>query len=293
MTERFADSSVPDLAKAADAAPPPAGSAYVVDVEGEEAFKAVVAQSATVPVVIDLWATWCEPCKQLSPILERLVGEYGGRLMLAKVDVDKNPQIAAAFQVQSVPTVVAVVQGQPVPLFNGALPAEAVKQFFDELLKAAATVGVTGTIDAAAPAAPAAPPTPPLHQEGYDALERGDLGAAKAAFAKALAEAPADAVAKAALAQVELLERLDAAGDAGARADAQGATLEDTLAAADAEVASGNSAQGFNRLLSAMAKAAPEDRETLRLRLLDLFEVAGPDDPAVAQARRRLTSLLF
>jgi putative thioredoxin len=119
------------------------------------------------------------------------------------------------------------------------------------------------------------------------------LPAARQAFAKALAEAPADAAAKAALAQVELLERLDGAEAAAARADQPGATLEDSMAAADLEVASGDFAQGFNRLLSAMPKASPEDKERLRLRLLSLFEVAGGDEPAVAQARRRLAGLIF
>ncbi|MDR0626112.1 MAG: hypothetical protein LBG11_02435, partial [Bifidobacteriaceae bacterium] len=233
MTERFADSTVPDLAAAsAESAGSggvfggaATGGSFVVDVEGQEAFKALVERSATVPVVIDLWATWCEPCKQLSPILEALAAEYGGRVLLAKIDVDKNQEIAAAFQVQSVPSVVALVQGRPLPLFTGAVPAATARQFFDELLKAAAQVGVTGRVDPTAPETE--PPLPPHHQEGYDALERGDLAAAKSAFSQALAEAPADRAAKAALAQIELLERLDSEAEAAARADQPGASLDD------------------------------------------------------------------
>ncbi|MDR2378850.1 MAG: tetratricopeptide repeat protein [Bifidobacteriaceae bacterium] len=287
MTERFADSTMPDLAKAA-AAGGPAGPAaqVVVDVDGEEAFAALVAQSNTVPVVIDLWATWCEPCKQLSPVLEKVAREFGGRLLLAKIDVDRNQAIAAAFGAQSIPTVVAVVKGQPVPLFQGALPEPQVRQFFEELLKAAAGVGVTGSVAGGA----AEPAAPPAHREGYEALERGDLAAAKAAFASALAQAPADAAAKAALAQVELLERLAEADQA---ADGTADGVEAVMDAADADVAAGRFAVGFSRLLEAIRTAAPEDVDRLRLRLLDLFAVAGPDEPAVAQARRRLTGLLF
>ncbi|MDR2373083.1 MAG: tetratricopeptide repeat protein [Bifidobacteriaceae bacterium] len=301
MTDRFADSSVPDLAKAADAAAPGSGTPYVIEVEGQAAFQELVTLSATVPVVIDFWATWCEPCKQLSPVLERLAAEYGGRLLLAKIDVDKSQEIAAAFQVQSVPSVVALIQGRPVALFNGALPAEAVKNYFDELLKAAATVGVTGRVaPGAAPDAP--PPLPPLHQAGYQAMERGDLAAARGAFAKALADSPADQVAKAALAQIELQERLEAGAEAAEASEAShashaspadGGGLDAVLAAADQDVAAGQFAVGFGRLLEALRAAGPEDTERLRLRLLDLFEVAGPDEPAVAQARRRLTALLF
>ncbi|MDR0592878.1 MAG: tetratricopeptide repeat protein [Bifidobacteriaceae bacterium] len=283
MTDRFADSKVPDLAASSESGP--SGGGYVVEVDGPEAFQALVDQSAQVPVVVDLWATWCEPCKQLSPVLEELAESYGGRLLLAKVDVDQNPQIAAAFQVQSVPSVVALVQGRGVPLFNGAVPAATARRFFDELLKAAAQAGVTGRVEPAAPAGP--PPAPPLHQAGYEALERGDLAAARAAFAKAVAEAPADQLAKAALAQVELQERLEAG--AGQTGDG----LEGVLAAADRDAAAGQFAVGFGRLLEALRGASADDRELLRLRLLDLFEVAGPDEPAVAQARRRLTALLF
>jgi putative thioredoxin len=248
-------------------------------------------QSATVPVVVDFWGEGCEPCKVLTPILETVVNEYGGRLLLAKIDIGQNPEIAAAFRVQSVPTVTALVEGQPVPLFVGAIPASQVRQFFDKLLEAAATVGVTGRVSPVAAAVP--PPPPPLHQEGYDALDRGDLVAAKAAFSKALAESPADQVAKAALAQVELQERLEAGAEAAARADQPDASLDDIMAAADSAVAVGEFAVGFGRILEALRTATPDEKDRLRLRLLDLFEVAGPDDPAVGQARRRLASLLF
>ncbi|MDR2252502.1 MAG: tetratricopeptide repeat protein [Bifidobacteriaceae bacterium] len=296
MTDRFADSRLPDPSKsraAAPGAPAPGATGaggWVVEVVDEAAFAQLVEQSQSVPVVLDLWASWCEPCAALSPILEKVTADLGGRVLLAKVDVDKTPQIASAFGAQSIPTVVALVKGQPVPLFQGALPETQVRRFFDELLRAAATVGVTG-VAASRGASPT--PAPPLHQEGYDAIDRGDLPAAKAAFAKAVAHSPGDTVAKAALAQVELLERIDGAAGDAARADGVGATLEDTMAAADVDVASGQWAQGFNRLLSAMVGASPEDKETLRVRLLSLFDVAGPDEPTVAQARRRLAGLLF
>lgn len=119
----------PQAAGSAGAAPagaPAAGansesvvvSSIVQDVT-EQSFNDIVELSTRVPVVVDLWADWCEPCKQLSPILEKVTREFGGRIVLAKVDVDKNPQIQQAFGAQSIPTVVAIVKGQPVPLFTG------------------------------------------------------------------------------------------------------------------------------------------------------------------------------
>lgn len=112
----------------------------------DQSFGQFLELSRTVPVVIDLWATWCGPCEQLSPVIERVVTEYAGRLVLAKVDVDQNPQIAQAFQAQSIPLVVALVQGQPVPLFTGPVPEEQVRQVFEQLLQLAAQNGVTGTV---------------------------------------------------------------------------------------------------------------------------------------------------
>ena len=173
-------------------AAPPAGStepapgcrrpSLVMDVT-DETFPQVLELSRTVPVVIDLWAEWCGPCKQLSPVLERVVTELGGRLVLAKVDVDANPQLSQAFRAQSIPMVVALVAGQPVPLFTGAVPEQQVREVFAQLLQLAAQNGVTGIVagrrprPAEAGAEPAEPALPPLHAEAFDAIEAGDYAA--------------------------------------------------------------------------------------------------------------------
>lgn len=120
-----------------------AAPSLVFDVT-DATFAQVLELSRTVPVVVDLWAEWCGPCKQLSPILEKVVTELGGRLVLAKVDVDANPQLAQGFRAQSIPMVVALVAGQPVPLFTGAVPEQQVREVFGQLLQLAAQQGVTG-----------------------------------------------------------------------------------------------------------------------------------------------------
>ena len=119
------------------AAPAPSvtGAAGLVRDATDESFGEILELSRTVPVVIDLWAEWCGPCKQLSPILEKVITELAGRLVLVKVDVDANPQLAQAFRAQSIPLVVALVGGQPVPLFTGAVPEEQVREVFAQLLQ--------------------------------------------------------------------------------------------------------------------------------------------------------------
>ncbi len=279
--------------------PGPSGagaSGLVVDVT-TETFESVLALSAKVPVVLDLWATWCNPCKQLSPILEKLVVADSGRWLLAKIDVDAEQQIAAALRVQSLPTVLAVVGGRPVPLFQGALPEAQVRQVIDELLALAAENGINGRLDVgdgAAQGEPEEPALPPLHQQAYDALEAGDLAAAAEAYATALNQNPADAMATAGLAQVALLQRTETApADAVAAADAAPDDIDLGLVAADVEVATGHVDQGFARLVALVRVSSGDDRDRVRARLVELFEVVGGSDERVARARRALASALF
>jgi putative thioredoxin len=263
----------------------------VFDVD-ESTFTSLVAISDRVPVVIDLWAEWCEPCKQLSPILERVVTSYGGRLVLAKVDVDANPRLQQAFGVQSIPTVVALIKGQPVPLFQSALPEPQVQAYFDELLKLAGENGVTGhaAVGGAEPE-----PAGPAHPEAEEALAKGDFDTAENLFKAALANSPADEEAKFGLARAGLGRRLidQEPADLIAAADADPKNVEAAKAAADAEVVSGNAGSAFNRLISLIRTTTGDEKESLRLRVLDLFEVLGADDPAVTKARTALMRALF
>ncbi len=257
--------------------------------------------SRTVPVVIDLWAEWCGPCKQLSPILERVVTELQGRIVLAKVDVDANPQLSQAFRAQSIPMVVGLVAGQPVPLFTGAVPEQQVREVFAQFLQLAAQNGVTGAV----PVDPDAstdesgevtePPLSPLHAEAYDAIEAGDYPRAIAAYEKALAEDPRDADARAGLGQVRLLDRVQGLDLQAARASAAASPLDvdAQFAVADLDLAGGHVEDSFMRLLDLFAQLPDDERAPVRERLLELFGLVGDADPRVLQARGRLASLLF
>ncbi|WP_127131685.1 tetratricopeptide repeat protein [Georgenia sp. SYP-B2076] len=265
----------------------------------EATFGEAVQLSVQVPVIMALWADWAAPSRELLPVLEKLAVEYDGRFQLALVDVDANRQIAAAFQVQSVPAVVAVIGGQPVPLFQGAYPEDQLRPVLDELLRLAAQNGVTGVlaidVDAEAEETPQEPPLPPLHAEAMAAIERGDLAAAEAAYTQALAENPRDTEAKAALLQVQLIARVDHDDPEEVLARAAAAEPGDVaahLAAADVEAATGQFAAAFDRLLAVIRATAGDEREQARLRLIDLFEIAGPV-PEVQNARRNLASALY
>ncbi|WP_345042413.1 tetratricopeptide repeat protein [Georgenia daeguensis] len=265
----------------------------------EATFGETVQRSTQVPVLVDLFSARSGASGQLSPVLENLAREYGGRFQLAQVDVDANPQIAAAFQVQSVPTVVAVIGGQPIPLFQGAYPEEQIRQVLDEVLRIAAQNGVTGVmVPTGEPQdeEPAEPPLPPLHAEALEAIERGDLDAAEDAYTRALKENPGDGEARAALLQVQLIRRVDSDDPEEVLAAAAGAAPGDVtaqLAAADVEAATGRFADAFARLVAVVRATAGDDREQARLRLLELFEIAGPTHPDVAPARRALASALY
>jgi putative thioredoxin len=288
----------------APAAPGPAGgaagaapaSSFVVDVTEATFETEVLVRSQTVPVVIDFWAEWCGPCKQLSPVLEKLAVEYAGRFVLAKIDVDANQRVAAAAQVQSIPMIVGVVAGQVVPLFAGAYPEAQVRQYLDKLIEVAAANGVTGAVEPAAPVPADAPeePADPRWDAAADAIDRGDLPAAADAYRSVLADTPDDPDARMGLAQVELMQRAAASPpDALARADADPGDVAAACAAADLEVVEGHLDAAFARLVEAVRRAAGEDRETARRHLLDLFALVGDEDPRVAPARLALANALF
>lgn len=275
--------------------------------EGTDAnFNDFLDLSMTVPVVVDLWAEWCEPCKQLSPILDRLIKEYDGRLVLVKVDVDANPQLTQAFQAQSIPAVAAVIGGRPVQLFAGALPEQEVRAVFEQLLELAAQNGVTGTADVegaaeTAPeqgdsaAEPEPAPLPPHHAEAYEAIERGDYQSAIAEYNLAIAQNPRDDMAVAGLAQVSLLARLDgrAMDEIRSAAAAAPGDIEAQQLVADLDVSGGHVDDAFDRLLSLFPTLDASGKNSVRTRILDYFEIVGVSDPRVVKARARLTSLLY
>lgn len=281
------------------AAGAPTGQARLIFDVTDADFGQVLELSRRVPVVVDLWATWCAPCTQLSPILEKVVTELGGRLVLAKVDVDANPQLAQGFRAQSIPMVVALVAGQPVPLFTGAVPEQQVREVFAQLLQLAAQQGVTGVMPTTeADAEPADTPEQalaPHHQEAFDAIEAGDYARAIVAYEAALSEDPRDEQARAGLGQVSLLQRVAGVDLQQARA-AAAAAPQDVAAqfvVADLDLAGGHVEDAFDRLLELFAALPSEERTPVRERLLELFGLVGDTDPRVIGARGRLTSLLF
>ena len=295
--------SVSPVAGAA-AAPSSAPTEQVVDVPSlvfditDDTIEQALQLSQVVPVVIDLWAEWCGPCTQLSPVIEAVTREFGGRLVLGKVDVDRNPRLQAAFQVQSIPAVVALLGGRPVPLFQGAQPEAQVRQVFEQLLELAPTQGVTGranALDTDSDAAAAASPVNPEHEAALAALEAGDLDTAVSEYEAVLKRAPGDDEARAALAQVKLLQRLQAGSADEIRAAAADAPddVEAQLRAADLDISGGHIEDAYLRVLDLFARADGDDRTVVQERLLELFEVVGTSDPRTVAARRRFTSLLF
>jgi putative thioredoxin len=271
---------------------PPAASA-VIDVTDGTFATEVVERSMRVPVILDLWATWCQPCKQLSPVLEKLAGEAGGRWLLAKVDVDANPQIAQALQVQSIPTVLAIFQGQAVTGFQGALPEAQVRQWLDQLMEALAQY--LPPAGEQQQEAAEQPPADPDLVAAEAAVEAGDLDAAAAAYERLLARAPASAEAKLGLAGVGLLKRTEGVDSAEVlkRAAADPADIGAQLQAADLEMLSGSVESAFERLIGLVRRTSGDERDKVRLHLIGLFDALPADDPAVVKARRSLARALF
>ncbi|MGR0219376.1 co-chaperone YbbN [Agromyces sp. ZXT2-6] len=268
----------------------------------DQSFGQVLELSRSVPVVVALWASWSEQSAELVQSLERLVRARAGRLMLAAADADRSPQLVQALQAQAVPTVVALVAGQPVPLFQGVQPDDVIDQVFDQLLELAAQHGVTGQVpvddadgEPAEAEEPAEAPLPPLHQEAFDAISRGDFAAAASAYRTAIAQDPRDDLAVAGLAQANLLGRLQGKtlDEIRNRAAAAPGDLDAQLDVADLDLSGGHVDDAFARLLELFPTLDAAGKDAVRERLLELFQVVGVEDPRVAAARRRLATLLY
>ena len=279
------------IAAAAKAPPPPPGASYVLELD-EQGFEPAIQLSVRHPVVIELYSPRAN-AQALSDDLIALANAAGGKYLLARVNVDTSPQIAAAFGVQAVPTVVGVVGGQLAPLFQGTRPKAEVEAILGQLLQAAAQAGVVGIAEPVSIDADAGPD--PRFADADAALSAGDFALAVAEFDKILAQTPNDPEAKAGRAQAALLSRVSDLDPAAALAEAASrpTDVEAQLAAADTELMGGATQQAFDRLIDLIRNTAGAERETVRLRLLELFETVGNADPAVLKARRDLMSALF
>ncbi len=266
-----------------ESAAPAAGEGLhipLITTTDEENFQDVMSTSQAVPVIMVMWSPRSLESKPTLAMLEEIAREQAGKFQLVEVDIDKAPAIAQAFQIQGVPTVVALVGGRPVPLFQGAAAKEQVLPIVTQVLEAAAQMGVTARIAVAAEDTVA--PTPPEHEAPLAAEAAGNLDAAIAGWEKVIELNPRDEDAKSHLSRVRFAAR--AYGEQNA---------DDPAARADAMFAAGDAAGAFDVLLDLLeATKDDEERDALRLRLLDLFRVAG-STPEVSKARTRLAMLLM
>ncbi|SDJ29617.1 putative thioredoxin [Frankineae bacterium MT45] len=284
-------------ARAAEAPPVQAGS-FVSDVD-EASFQAkVLDRSFQVPVLLDLYSTRSQLSAELSPLLMKLANEAGGSWLLGRIDVDVNPRIAQALQLQGVPAVYAIIGGQPVPGFEGALPEPQVREFIAAVLHAAQEAGLPGVAVApegeATDEAEVPEPSDPRFVAAEDALNDGDFDLAAQRYQAILDAEPANSEATLALRQVRLFQRLAALDPAlVAQAELEPTNVAAGLAAADAALAGNDVDAALARLLALVKAVSADEKDEVRTRLLEYFDLLGPDDPRVAPARRELGRALF
>jgi putative thioredoxin len=283
-------------ARAAEA-PAPAAGQYAVDVTEQTFQPEVLDRSFQLPVLILMTSTRSPASGQLASTLEQLAVTGNGTWILARVDVDANPRLAQALQVQAVPTVLAVLAGQLVPGFQGSLPEDQLREFIAAVLQAAGEAGLaTGAAppDAAQAPEPVEEPDDPRFVAAEEALQDGDYPLAAQRYQAILDAEPTNAEAAVALRQVRLFERIDSQDPAlAARADTAPDDVTAQLAAADLEFARNDAGAAFDRLLRLLRAATGDDRDAARQRLIEYFDLLGPDDPRVAPARRELARALF
>ena len=278
----------------------------------DDTFAQLLELSRTVPFILDMWAPWCGPCRQLGPNLEKAVKKAGGRVALAKVNIDENPAIGQAFQVQSIPAVFLLMNGQRAPLFNGALPASTVQEVVSKVIELAEKEGVTGRVqtdgageagaaDGAGAAGATAPDAPPAVAEEIEtALKlqaKGEYDQAIETLETYLKANPGESSqVEPLLAKIRLQARsaeAEPAGEpAGQGAQTASGEVAAQLEAADAQMNAGDAAGALSRLLGVVAETSGEDRDAARARLVEYFAILG-DDPLVPAMRSKLATLLY
>jgi putative thioredoxin len=281
----------PPQPTAPTSAPPATGGGFpaVYDVTEADFEADVVARSEQVLVLVDLWATWCGPCKQLSPTLEALAQQSGGKWVLAKVDVDANPRIAQLFGVQSIPTVVAIAGGQPVSAFAGAQPAAQIQGWVDDILVKYAD-SFTGI--PSEEGEPEPEPVDPQMAAAEDKLNNGDIEGALADYRAIVAEDPGNIEAVSLVRNLEFVSRAQG-HDPALLTDLEPGDVDGQLAAADVELLNQQPEAAFDRIVAVIAKTSGDERTKARTRLLELFELFDPAEPFVVSARRKLATALY
>ncbi|MCC6376131.1 MAG: tetratricopeptide repeat protein [Microbacteriaceae bacterium] len=258
----------------------------------DSSFEQVVEVSSKVPVVVEFYAN------SPSVVLDGVIRGFQGRLVLATVDPSSNPALMRAFQITALPSVVAIIAGRPLPLYQGELGEDDAKNVFEQVLKVAAQNGIEGSIakdKLDGQQTESEQPLPPHHQEAFDAIERGDFEGAIAAYKTALAQDPRDYSATVGIAQVSLLKRVSGKDAKTVREEAAAAptSIEAQLAVADLDVAGGHLDDAFDRLLDLFPGQDSAGKEKIRVRLIEYFDLAGIEDERVVLARRRLTAMLY
>ncbi len=275
----------------------------------------VIAESKNQPVLVDFWAPWCGPCKQLTPIIEKVVNAAGGRVKLVKMNIDEHPAIAGQLGIQSIPAVIAFSDGKPVDGFMGALPESKVQEFIDRIaspdgdrdaaiqaaLDAATQAVAAGDAEQAAQIYSAVLGEVPDHVGALAGLancliELGDLDQAKAVLAQVPADKKEDAGIRAAEAKIALADQVAKLGDPVALEARLKADPKDYQARYDLAMilnATGERDEAADHLLAIMKADRAWNDDGARKQLLQFFEAWGPADPASLTARRKLSSLLF
>jgi putative thioredoxin len=283
------------LAKA-EASKATAPDGVIVTISEENFQTAVIEQSMTLPVIVVVGSARSAGSVQLTAVLETVVAQAGGKVVLAEVDADTEQRIAMAFRVEALPSVYAVIGGQVLPLFQGPVPESQAQAYIVEVLKAAQESGLTGRVGAVSDIEDEAEEVvDPRFDAAADAIEAGEWATAIGTYESILSDNPADEWATAALSQVRLMQRTDGV-DLEAAIAAAAANPGEVAAAtvgADALVIRGDVEQAFSLLVEAVRRSSGDDRNAAREHLVDLFEIVGPDHAAVAPARIALSNALF